>query len=82
MDNSAKMQLKMQKTVEGISIVALTYYAISVLGYLIGIFVHGDTKYTVMGLLVLPVAGLIWQAQKKLLHKTKPTKTEDNDTIP
>ena len=82
MDNSAKMQLKMQKTVEGISIVALTYYAISVLGYLIGIFVHGDTKYTVMGLLVLPVAGLIWQAQKKLLHKTKPTKTEDKDTIP
>jgi hypothetical protein len=48
----------------------LTYYAISVLGYLLGIFVHGDTKYTVMGLLVLPVAGLIWQLQKKLLHKT------------
>jgi uncharacterized membrane-anchored protein len=70
MNNSAKMQLKMQKTVEGISIVALTYYAISVLGYLLGIFVHGDTKYTVMGLLVLPVAGLIWQLQKKLLHKT------------
>ena len=69
MNNSAKMQLKMQKTVEGISIVALTYYAISVLGYLLGIFVHGDTKYTVMGLLVLPVAGLIWQLQKRLLHK-------------
>ena len=75
MNNSAKMQLKMQKTVEGISIVALTYYAISVLGYLLGIFLHGDAKYTVMGILVLPIAGLIWYLQKKLVHKiTEPKK--------
>lgn len=69
MNNSAKMQLKMQKTVEGISIVALTYYAISVLGYLIGIFVHNETKYTVMGILVLPIAGLIWFVQRKLVRR-------------
>ncbi len=75
MNNSAKMQLKMQKTVEGISIVALTYYAISVLGYLIGIFVHGETKYTVLGFLVLPIACLIWYLQKTLVHKiTEPKK--------
>ena len=60
---------KMQKTVEGISIVALTYYAIGVLGYLLAIFLHGDDKYTVMGLLVLPVAALIWYLQKKILHR-------------
>ena len=69
MNHSAKMQLKMQKTVEGISIVALTYYAIGVLGYLLAIFLHGDDKYTVMGLLVLPVAALIWYLQKKILHR-------------
>lgn len=69
MNHSAKMQLKMQKTVEGISIVALTYYAIGVIGYLLSIFLHGDDKYTVMGLLVLPVAGLIWYLQKKILHR-------------
>ena len=69
MNHSAKMQLKMQKTVEGISIVALTYYAIGVLGYLLAIFLHGDDKYTVMGLLVLPVAFLIWYLQKKILHR-------------
>ena len=69
MNHSAKMQLKMQKTVEGISIVALTYYAIGVIGYLLAIFLHGDDKYTVMGLLVLPVAALIWYLQKKILHR-------------
>jgi uncharacterized membrane-anchored protein len=69
MNNSAKMQLRMQRTVESISIFALTYYAVSVLGYLIGIFIHGDLKYTVMGLLVLPVAGFIWYVQKKVVHK-------------
>ena len=68
MSHSAKMQLKMQKTVEGISIVALTYYAIGVIGYLLSIFLHGDDKYTVMGLLVLPVAALIWYLQKKIIH--------------
>ena len=69
MNHSAKMQLKMQKTVEGISIVALTYYAIGVIGYFLAIFLHGDDKYTVMGLMVLPVAALIWYLQKKILHR-------------
>ena len=69
MNNSAKMQLKMQKTVEAISVVALTYYALSVLGYLIGVFAHGELKNTVMGLLVLPIAGLIWLVQRKLVRR-------------
>ena len=69
MNNSAKMQLKMQKTVEAISVVALTYYALSVLGYLIGVFAHGELKNTVMGILVLPIAGLIWLVQRKLVRR-------------
>lgn len=38
MHQSTRMQLKMQKTVESISIVALTYYALGVLGYLFAWF--------------------------------------------
>ena len=79
MNHSAKMQLKMQKTVEGISIVALTYYAIGVIGYLLAIFLHGDDKYTVMGLLVLPVAALIWYLQKKILHRINAVTHLDDD---
>lgn len=69
MNHSAKMQLKMQKTVEGISIVALTYYAVGVVGYFLSLFLHGDDKYAVMGGLVLPIALTIWYVQKKLVHR-------------
>ena len=79
MEHSAKMQVKMQKTVEGISIVALTYYAVSVIGYILSIFMHGDEKYTLMGILVLPVAGLIWYAQKKILHRISSSDNSDGD---
>ncbi|MFM1827121.1 MAG: hypothetical protein RLY67_502, partial [Pseudomonadota bacterium] len=34
MDRRAKLQLKLQQTVEGLSLVVLTYYAVGLIGYM------------------------------------------------
>ena len=69
MHQSTRMQLKMQKTVESISIVALTYYALGVLGYLIAGIIPSEYKTAIMTALVLPIAGLIWYMQRKVIHQ-------------
>ena len=35
MDRRADMQVRLQKTVEGLSVVAISYYAVSLVGYLV-----------------------------------------------
>ncbi|WP_114563138.1 DUF3422 family protein [Ephemeroptericola cinctiostellae] len=79
MHQSTRMQLKMQKTVESISIVALTYYALGVLGYLFAGIVPSEYKTMVMTILVIPVAGLIWHMQRKLIHQLH--ESDDKDTL-
>jgi uncharacterized membrane-anchored protein len=34
MDRRAKLQLRLQETVEGLSVAAITYYSVSLIGYL------------------------------------------------
>src|SRR3546814_8098305 len=53
MNNRAKMQLRLQQTVEGLSVAAISYYVVSLLGYLLkGIPMVHDSVAPVMAVLV------------------------------
>ncbi|MBC6404520.1 MAG: DUF3422 domain-containing protein [Rhodospirillales bacterium] len=60
MDRRAKLQLRFQETVEGLSIVAITYYAIGVLGYLLGGLAKLglDVNKSVVSMIAVPIIAL------------------------
>ena len=62
MNKRADLQLRLQKTVEGLSAVAISYYAVSMAGYLLCPFatVFGVSKGALISSLVLPVLALVW----------------------
>ena len=62
MDQRADLQLRLQRTVEGLSVVAISYYAVSLVAYLaypLAKTLH-LSKETLTAALVLPVVGLVW----------------------
>jgi uncharacterized membrane-anchored protein len=62
MDERAAMQLRLQRTVEGLSVVAISYYAVSLAGYLLAPVAQtvGIGKEAATALVVLPVVALVW----------------------
>lgn len=68
MDKRADLQLRLQKTVEGLSVVAISYYAVSLAGYLLyplaGML--GVSKGVLTALVTLPVVLLVWGAVRRL----------------
>ncbi|GIT89984.1 hypothetical protein JANAI62_05330 [Jannaschia pagri] len=68
MDGRAEAQLRLQKTVEGLSVVAISYYAlglVSALLYPLGAQA-GMTKEMVSALVVLPVVALVWFVVRRI----------------
>jgi len=62
MDKRADLQLRLQRTVEGLSVVAISYYAVSLAAYLaypLAKALHLSKEALTAGL-VLPVVGLVW----------------------
>ena len=73
MDKRADLQLRLQRTVEGLSVVAISYYAVSLAAYLAYPFarVLNMGKEALTAALVLPVVGLVWllvRRIRKALH--------------
>ena len=73
MDRRADMQLRLQKTVEGLSVVAISYYAVSLAGYLLYPLagVLGASKGTITAVVTLPIVALVWwmvQRIRKSMH--------------
>ncbi len=73
MDKRADLQLRLQRTVEGLSVVAISYYAVSLMSYLTYPLAKllDISKEMLTGLLVLPVVGLVWllvRQIRKALH--------------
>ena len=71
MDARAAAQLRLQKTVEGLSVVAISYYAlglVSALLYPIGAEV-GVSKEMVMAIAVIPVVALVWWMVRRVRKK-------------
>ncbi|MFT6674606.1 MAG: putative membrane-anchored protein [Sulfitobacter sp.] len=68
MDRRADLQLRLQHTVEGLSVVAISYYAVSLCGYLLypltGLL--GISKGMLTALITLPVVGAVWWMVRRL----------------
>ena len=68
MDRRAGLQLRLQHTVEGLSVVAISYYAVSLVGYLLYPVQEatGLSKGMLTALITLPVVGLVWWLIRRL----------------
>jgi len=81
MDRRAKLQLRLQKTVEGLSTAAITYYLVSLVGYLArgvsdaGVAHNADI---VRALSVPLIAILVWQGVRRVRrHAATPLRPGD-----
>lgn len=69
MNNRAKMQLRLQQTVEGLSVAAISYYVVSLLGYLLkGIAIIHNVVAPVTAALVPMVMLTIWWVVRRIRH--------------
>ncbi len=68
MNSRADAQLKLQRTVEGLSVVAISYYAVSLLSYLVYPVsdLTGLSKGTLLALLTLPVVLMVWVLLRRI----------------
>lgn len=68
MNRRARLQLRLQHTVEGLSVVAVSYYAISIGGYLAYPLTDllGVSKGTLTAALALPTVGGVWWLLRRL----------------
>ncbi|MEZ5797373.1 MAG: DUF3422 domain-containing protein [Paracoccaceae bacterium] len=68
MDRRADLALRLQHTVEGLSVVAISYYAVSLAGYLAYPLAKqlGWSKDTLTAALVLPVVGAVWLMVRRI----------------
>ena len=68
MDRRADLALRLQHTVEGLSVVAISYYAVSLLAYVAVPLAEplGLSKAVTMALLTPVVLGLVWWALRRL----------------
>ncbi len=75
MDRRAKLQLRLQETVEGLSVVAIGYYGVGLIGYLLRGFEAGGWTLDVtlgVGIAVPLVVGAAWlglRHTKRRLHR-------------
>jgi len=68
MDRRADLALRLQHTVEGLSVVAISYYAVSLAGYLAYPLAKaaGISKEMLTAGLVLPVIGAVWLMVRRI----------------
>jgi uncharacterized membrane-anchored protein len=68
MDKRAALQLRLQETVEGLSVVAISYYAVNLLSYLLAPVTYrvGVEKPLLTALLVLPVVATVWFLTRRI----------------
>ena len=68
MDKRADLQLRLQRTVEGLSVVAISYYAVSLASYLLYPLEAptGLSKGLLTALITVPVVLLVWAAVRRL----------------
>ena len=71
MDKRADLQLRLQRTVEGLSVVAISYYAVSLAGYLLYPLTDmlDVSKGMVTAAVTLPVVGLVWWMVQRIRNK-------------
>ncbi|MFW8592568.1 DUF3422 family protein [Cribrihabitans neustonicus] len=71
MDRRADLALRLQHTVEGLSVVAISYYAVSLAGYALyplASLMH-LSKGNLIALITLPVVALVWLGVRRIRKK-------------
>lgn len=70
MDRRAALQLRLQETVEGLSVVAISYYAVNLVAGLLAPIGYklGLDKTHVVALLTIPVVIAVWLGVRRLKH--------------
>ncbi|MCE8008870.1 DUF3422 domain-containing protein [Aestuariivita sp.] len=73
MDRRADMQLRLQHTVEGLSVVAISYYAVSLAGYLLYPLsdATGLSEGALVAIVTVPVVLLVWGLIRRIRGKIK-----------
>ena len=69
MNSRARMQLRLQQTVEGLSVAAVSYYVVGLIGYVAksaGEVMRLPDPAMITGLAVLPVALVIWLLVRRI----------------
>jgi uncharacterized membrane-anchored protein len=68
MNKRADLQLRLQQTVEGLSVVAISYYAVSLASYLLYPLtgVTGTTKELLSAGVTLPVVLIVWWMVRRI----------------
>ncbi|MFD1881136.1 DUF3422 family protein [Paracoccus pacificus] len=71
MDRRADLQLRLQHTVEGLSVVAISYYAVGLLGYMLGPPAEaiGIEKAVLTALLVPVVVLCVWLGMRRIRRR-------------
>ncbi len=71
MDRRADLALRLQQTVEGLSVVAISYYAVSLAGYALYPFAEGVgvSKGMLTAAITLPVVALVWMLVRRIRRK-------------
>ena len=72
MESSTRMQVRLQQLVEGFSVVALSYYLIGLVGYVLNglpMGQYGLNKDWVLAALVIPVVATIWIGMRVLKRR-------------
>lgn len=81
MNRRARLQLRLQQTVEGLSVVAISYYLLGLIGYLARALAAAGVPLDIdlaVGVAVLPVAALVWYGVRRVRRRvTKGRGTED-----
>jgi uncharacterized membrane-anchored protein len=80
MDRRAALQLRLQETVEGLSVVAISYYAVNLAAGLFGPIGerYGLEKPVILAVLTAPVVALVWLLVRRIRsridrrHETEP----------
>jgi len=81
MDRRARLQLRLQQTVEGLSVVAISYYLLGLVGYLARAATAAGVPLAVdlaVGLAVAPVVALVWLAVRRIRRRVTGSRESEN----
>ena len=80
MDQRAHVQLRLQETVEGLSVVAISYYAIALIGHVIDALAGASGRPWLgevgAGVAVPIVVAIVWIGIRRIRHRLRPAETK------
>jgi len=81
MNRRAELQMRLQETVEGLSVVAISYYAVTLLGYLLAPLLkeYVGGKSHLIGLLVIPVMLLVWLMIRRIKARVEASGKKESE---